>query len=236
MPTPAQAHLMRMTAAAESAAAAVDNPLALANGYELMLAKLANDRRRLKDVQSMELKAELKRELLPEYVPYVEGVLAAGAGVQDDVLMTVLIWRIDAGDSAGALEIARYAIAHRLSLPDQYQRTTATLIAEEVADAAKRARDGGQKADVATLQAVLELTSDQDMPDQVRAKLHKELGLAIGGGLTFDPPTSELIASGTAALDHLKRAMQLNDKVGVKKEIEKLERELKNAATGIAGS
>lgn len=236
MPTPAQAHFMRATAAAESSAAAEDNPLALATGYELMLHKLATDRRRLKEVQSMELKAELKRELLPEYVPYVEGVLAAGTGVQDDVLMTVLIWRIDAGDGRGAMEIARYAIAHQLSLPDQYQRTTSTLIAEEFADAAKRARDGGYPVDATALKDVLELTLGQDMPDQVRAKLHKEIGLSLSLSIVDQPLTPDVMITGAAALEHMKRAMELNDKVGIKKEIQKLERELKNATTSGAGS
>ena len=236
MPTPAQAHFMRATAAAETSAAAEDNPLALATGYELMLHKLATDRRRLKEVQSMELKAELKRELLPEYVPYVEGVLAAGTGVQDDVLMTVLIWRIDAGDGRGAMEIARYAIAHQLSLPDQYQRTTSTLIAEEFADAAKRARDGGYPVDATALKDVLELTLGQDMPDQVRAKLHKEIGLSLSLSIVDQPLTPDVMITGNAALEHMKRAMELNDKVGIKKEIQKLERELKNATASVAGS
>ncbi|MBI2382330.1 MAG: terminase endonuclease subunit [Gammaproteobacteria bacterium] len=218
MPSPAQAHFMRVTAAQASASAAVGEPLENATGYELMLAKLAADKRRLKDVQSMERKAEVKREILPEYAPYIEGVLSADSGVQDAVLMTVMVWGIDAGAYDDALVLARYAIKHRLKLPDQYQRTTATLIAEEFADAAKRARDGGDALDAAGLFAVEELTRDQDMPDEVRAKLHKEIGLALGE------------AQKPLALNHLKRAMQLNDKSGVKKDIEKLERELKNLA------
>ncbi|MFJ2428495.1 terminase endonuclease subunit [Pseudomonas sp. NPDC087804] len=236
MPTPAQAHFMRATAAAETSAAAEENPLALATGHELMLHKLANDRRRLKETQSTELKAEIKRELLSEYVPYVEGVLAAGTGVQDEVLMTVLIWRIDAGDGQGAIEIARYAIAHQLSLPDQFKRTTATLIAEEFADLAKRARDGGEPVDVTSLNTVLEITTGQDMPDEVRAKLHKEIGLAQRLSIGEPPFSDEQLALGHTALEHMKRAMQLHDKVGIKKEMEKLERELKNSTTSSAGS
>ena len=58
------------------------------------------------------------------------------------------------------------------------------------------------------------------MPDEVRAKLHK----AIGYGLAASDPAK--------ALDHLRRALQLFANVGVKKDIERLERELKNSATG----
>ena len=218
--SPARAQFIRAQAARASAVAAEDDPLALATGQELMLAKLAADRRHLKGVQSMERKAEVKRQLLPDYVPYVQGVLEADGGRQDDVLMSVLVWRIDAGDAQGALEIAAYAIRHGLKLPDQYQRTTATLIAEEFSDAAKRARDGGAVADTAVLHQVEEITRDQDMPDEVRAKLAKELGLAL------------MPQDLTLALDQLRRAMQLHDKVGVKKEIERIERELKNKAAG----
>jgi len=144
-------------------------------------------------------------------------VLSAGKGHQDDVLTTIMVWRIDAGDYAGALDIAAYAIPHKLTLPDQYQRPLATAIAEEVADAAKRARDGEQPFDLEILQRTAELTSGEDMFDQVRAKLHKELGLLLEG---FDKP---------AALTHLQRAMQLHDKVGVKKDIERIQRDMKNS-------
>lgn len=217
MTSPAKAHFMRVTAAQASASAAADDqPLENASAYELMLLKLAEDRRRLKEVQSMEAKAELKRKLLPDYAPWVEGAIAAGKGAQDDVLMTVMLWRIDAGDYNGALDIAEYALPYKLVMPDRYQRTTATTLVEEVADAAKRARDGKQPFDLDTLQRTAELTASEDMHDQVRAKLHKEIGLLLVG------------TDNAAALQHLQRATQLHDKVGVKKDIEKLEREQKN--------
>jgi hypothetical protein len=188
-----------------------------------MLLKLAEDKRRLKDIQSMERKAEVKRELLPEYQPWVEGVLAGQQGVQDDVLMTIMIWRIDAGDLSGALLIARYAIDHKLALPDQYKRTTACLIAEEVSDIALRdlaASEAGTlvvDANLLAAQLILleEMTAAEDMPDEVRAKLQKAIGYALR---SLDKP---------AALSYLNRAIQLHDKVGVKKDIERLEREIK---------
>lgn len=57
-----------------------------------------------------------------------------------------------------------------------------------------------------------------DMPDQSRARLHKSLGYV----LRESQPVS--------ALNHLKRAMQLDDKCGVKKDTEQLERKLRNAS------
>lgn len=220
MTSPARAHFMRATAAEASASADSGQPLD-ASAYDLMLLKLAEDRRRLKDVQSMEAKAELKRKLLPDYAPWVEGAVAAGKGAQDDVLMTVMLWRIDAGDFSGALDIAEYALPYQLVMPDRYQRTTATTLVEEVADAAKRARDGKLSFDIAILQRCQTLTAAEDMHDQVRAKLHKELGLLQEA---IDP---------AAALANLSRAKALHDKVGVVKDIERIEKAIKNnAATG----
>lgn len=220
MATPAAQARLRKLAALESARAAeTGEPLALATGYERMLVKLRSDQARLKQVQAMERKAQVKCEILPDYAPYIDGVLSANAGVQDAVLMTVMVWAIDAGDNALALRIAAYALAHKLALPDRYERTLGTLLAEEFADMALKAHTAGRAIDVDTLLSVGELVKGEDMPDEVRAKLHK----AIGYGLRESAPESAVI--------HLRRALELHDKAGVKKDIKQLERQLKKAAT-----
>lgn len=225
MSSPARKHYQRISATTSQAAEST-HTRSDATQYELMLYKLAEDKRRLHDIQSMERKAEVKRELLPEYEPWVEGVLKGEQGVQDDVLMTVMVWRIDAGDHVGALKIARYAIKHKLSMPDQYQRTTACLIAEEMADMAIKAHDGGIAINAEPLQQAAEITSEEDMPDEVRAKLYKAIGYAMSGEKTLMD----------RALEYLRRALNLHDKVGVKKDIERLERELKNSTNATGAS
>jgi hypothetical protein len=206
--TPARAHFIRLTAA--RAAADSDRTMAGATPYELMLAKLNADRRALKGVQSVARKVELKRKLLPEYADYVAGVLSGGRGAQDDVLVMVMIWRIDAQDFDGALEIASYALAHRLSLPDQFERSLASAVAEQFADAALSAFMDGASFGAAHLELTEQLTRDADMHDQVRAKLYKALGYALQD------------VDAQCALDYLRRALSLNDRVGVKKDIDRL--------------
>ena len=224
MKSPAQRHYERVSAELAAASAAPGGSLAGASAYELVLAKLATDRRRLKAIQSIERKIDVKRaELLPEYVDYVAGALNGGRGAQDDVLTTVMIWRVDAGDFAGALDIARYALAHRMTLPDQYDRPLATAIAEEFAQAALAAFKLGDTFDAGQLAEVMTLTGSADMHDQVRAKLHKALGKAL-------QETDQ-----TAALDHLRRALQLDERAGVKQDIARLETELSDAAGTKAG-
>lgn len=227
--TLARRHFQRVSAAQASASADAGEPIN-ANAYELQLIKLVEDRRRLKEVQSIERKIEIKRQLLPDYAPWVDGVLEAGRGGQDAVVMTVMVWRIDTGDFEGALQIARYALENGLVMPDQYQRDVATLVAEEVADQALAAFSAGKGFDAGVLSVTEGLTSGRDMPDEVRAKLHKALGLALTA-LAGEPPfaTAEAHGSATVALEHLRRAVHLHDRVGVKKDIERLERAIKNS-------
>jgi len=59
------------------------------------------------------------------------------------------------------------------------------------------------------------------MPDQSRARLHKALGYALRDN-----------DQAVAALNHLKRALQLDNNSGVKTDIKQLESRLRKAASG----
>ncbi|WP_455852557.1 phage terminase small subunit [Pantoea endophytica] len=213
--SPARQHRQRVQA---EQAARQGGSVRHASGYELMLMQLGEDRRRLKGIQSTVKKAEIKVEVLPKYVPWVDGVLAADGAQQDDVLMYVMLWRVDAGDYAGALAIGRYAIRHGWSMPQGFNRNVQTLLAEEMADAAKNALVAKTDFDPDLLMQTLDVIGDLDMPDQSRARLHKSLGWV----LRENQPVS--------ALNHLQQAMQLDERCGVKKDIEQLERKIRNAS------
>lgn len=224
MLSPAKRHFLRH----QAAHAASDEPQQQREGagaYELMQAQLIEDRRTLHGIQSVEQKAKVKAQMLPKYVPWIQGVLESGNGAPDEVLTTVMVWFLDAGGWRAALEIAEYVLKHGLAMPDRYKRESAVVLAEEIADQALKllaAPDTAGSVDLGALQTVDRLVDGRDMPDQVRAKLHK----AIGYTLRLNPD----IEQQGRALDHLRRALQLHDKVGVKKDIEILERELSKAA------
>ena len=223
MKSPAQRHFLRAVAAL-AAAAAAPAVQSHANGYELMLAQLIEHLRRLKQVQSIERKVELKRKLLADYADWTAGVLAGGAGTQDDVLVTVMMWHIDVGDLDAALSIAQYAIKHGLTMPDQYRRSLPCAVAEEVAEVVLKRLAAGEPVDSEQVERgalfdVLQLTDGHDMPDEVRAKLYKAIGYSYQSADRLE-----------AALSALQRAVELHGKVGVKKDIERLEREIKNKA------
>jgi hypothetical protein len=186
MISPARSHRQRMSAhLAHEAAKAGFAPLKNAKPYELMLAKLDADMRRLKGIQSIERRIDLKRQILPEYDSWVNGVIGSNSGEQDDVLMTVMVWHIDAGNIPRALELARYALEHDLKLPARYARTLPCLFAEEIAAAAKR-----YEPDVALLLEAERMTAEYDMPDPVRAKLKRAIERALKnkGGASSAPP------------------------------------------------
>jgi hypothetical protein len=225
----AQRHRLKALASQEAAAASPAVSMAGGTAYEMQLAQLLQHRLRLKQIQSNEGKAALKLQLLPEYVPYVDGVLAAGNGAQDEVLTTIMIWRIDAGDYTGALDIAAYVLQHNLLMPDRFERTTGCLVAEEIAEGALISQKASGGFDLAVLHRTMELTAEQDMPDEVRAKLYLATGRATVAGLTADNPGQP--GKVMAGIELLKRAIELNGSCGGKKDLEGAERLLKKIAS-----
>lgn len=230
--TLAQRNQLRKRAAQEAAAAAPAALMDGATGYEVMLAKLQQDQFRLKQIQGNEAKAKLKVELLPEYVPYVEGVLSAGQGAQDAVLVTLMVWRFDAADFEGGLQIAEYVLRHQLLMPDRFNRTTGCLVAEEVATAALNAQKASKPFPLAILNRTAELTADQDMPDEARAKLVLAQGRAQLAQLDYEAEklTQDEQAWLQFGIDLLKRAIELHNSCGGKKDLERAERLLKKHA------
>lgn len=212
---------------------------AQASEYELQRAQLGDDIRQLKTIQSVEAKIELKHKLLPKYDPWVEGIIAGakgddgnfqpGKGIQDDILIHTMIWAIDTGDIARAMPRAEYALRYELDLPSRFDRTLGCLVAEEFAENALRAAAQDEPIDLESLLEIEALTEAEDMPDQARAKLHKAIAQAIviPDADAQSGPAGGRRAAIEAALAHFRRALALHDKVGVKKDIERLDRELK---------
>lgn len=212
---PARAHRQRVLAAMRGEKDEVLDARAETQ-YELMLMQLAEHRRRLKQIQSIERKIEVKRQFLPEYEPYVQGVLQGNSGRQDDVLMTILVWYIDAGEIGKALPLAEYALQHELQTPDRYERSTACLVAEEIADTALKLMDSESAVSADLIGQAISITEEHDMFDQVRARLLKAYGMSLTKA-----------GNQPAAIEPLKRALELDERSGVKKLIEQTEREIK---------
>lgn len=223
--TPAQRHQLKVRAAADAAARSDSHgDMQGATTYELQLIQLKQDQLHLKQYQSLDAKAKLKPELLQKYDAYIDGVLAADRGVQDEVLTTLMVWHFDCHSFATGLRIAGYALKHNLVMPDRFARTTATLVAEEVANAALTALRAGQPFALPVLAEASDLTADRDMPDEVRAKL------LMASALALQPDEASPLATLEQAGILLTEAIRLHDRVGAKKDLERIERWLKKHA------
>ena len=238
--SPALAHRQRVLASLASGAAAsptgapaMPETGPAASEYAQLLMALGEDLRRLSNIESIDRKIEAKRGMIAAYLPWVRGAMDGAVGTQDEIVSTMLIWATDIADWDLALQLAGYVLRHGIALPERYSRKPVTLIAEEFAEAGLK---NPPAINLETLQAVSALTHDHDMHDQVRAKLLKAIGLALKAKAEdFDPTAESAVAGGKAALiegaiTNLRAALAKDAKVGAKKLIEGLERELKQLA------
>lgn len=221
MLTPARMHFEKVMA--ERRGHNSESNLQERTAYEQMLYRLRLDKSSLKNVQSDSAKAELKRKLLPNYQAWIDGVLASDTGLSDEVLTTVMIWSADCGNIADALRVGEYVLRHKLPMPDQYRRTAATVLVEEICNpvlAAFKANPANALVSIDLLTGLQGITANEDMPDQVRAKLFKALGFTLR--LDQEPESLE------RALSCLREAMLLDPKkAGVTRDIENLGRDIK---------
>lgn len=221
MLTPAQRHFQRVMA--ERRGQADEESDIQRTAHEQILHRLRMDLSRLSGVQSEETKAEMKKSMLPEYEGWIEGTLDGDSGRQDEVITRLMVWAIDCRDYALALRLGRYVVRHGLTLPDNFNRTAATFLTEEmskpVLTIAAADADADLSSSVAVLDEVAEIVADSDMPDVVRAKLCKARALARRGGTD--------ITTKAEALALFREALTRNPNAGVKKEIATLAREVK---------
>ncbi len=209
--------------------------------YAALRVLLHDDIRKLADVQSIEARNPMKADMAKAFAAWIEGVLKAseqGHAAQDEILVTNMIWAIDYRDFDYALTIAAHVLKFDLTLPERYSRTAACFVAEEIATVAL----GNHEA--VTLEQLLRahaMTESADMPDPARAKLHKALGRAYERRAEgFDPAADSAPAGGKAAYveqahEHYVRALALYREIGVKKDIERVDRALKKLQEPAAG-
>lgn len=230
MLTPAQRHFQKVMA--ERRGLADEESDIQRTAHEQILHRLRMDLSRLSGVQSEETKAEMKKSMLPEYEGWIEGTLDGDSGRQDEVITRLMVWAIDCRDYALVMRLGRYVVRHGLTLPDNFNRTAATFLTEEISKPlltlAAADADADLSSGIAVLDEVAEIVADSDMPDVVRAKLCKARALSRRGATD--------IATKAEALALFREALTRNPNAGVKKEIATLAREVKKlSADGGAG-
>lgn len=173
--------------------------------------KFFNDWQQLSNLQSHSKKNELKAEFLPHYIPYIEGVIASGVGVQNDMLLILMVWALDVHEFDLASNIAEFALLNDMVMPEPFSRDVATVYAENLANELLTHNLVVEKE---LLQKAIDITQDYDMPDQVRAKLYR----VYGDSLKTEEPKQAITAYETA--------LKLDEKVGVKTLLTNLKKQL----------
>jgi hypothetical protein len=221
MLTPAQRHFQKVMA--ERRGQADEESDIQRTAHEQILHRLRMDLSRLSGVQSEETKAEMKKSMLPEYEGWIEGTLDGDSGRQDEVITRLMVWAIDCRDYVLAMKLGRYVVRHGLTLPDNFNRTAATFLTEEMSKPlltlAAADADADLSSGIAVLDEVADIIADSDMPDVVRAKLCKARALARRGATD--------ITTKAEALALFREALTRNPNAGVKKEIATLARDVK---------
>lgn len=188
--TIARTHFLKHQAQAAAEQAAEYGGMQNLNAYEQQLLQLNSDRQHLKNMQSDKLRTEYKAQQLPQYLPYVRGILQARPNVPDEVVTEVMVWAVDTGNFNVALDVAEYVLPANLPMPDRFGRNVASFITEDTADRilsqlSNLSMDDLNVVYLPVLVRLENLISRQDlpndvkdMPDQVKAKLYLVLGRA----------------------------------------------------------
>lgn len=207
--------------------------------YAALRVLLHENLRQLSDIASIEARNPKKAEFAKAFAPWIEGVLLAGMegqAAQDEILIQNMIWAIDYRDFDYALELGAHALQHNLVLPERFNRTVACFLLEEIATISI---DHGDLVPHDTLLKVGSLASQHDMPDPAKAKFMKAVSRSFARRADeFDPSADNAPAGGKtafvdAALSAARRALELDRNVGVKKDIQQLESQLKKLAADI---
>lgn len=181
--------------------------------YQLQLLELKNDKSLLSNIKSDQSKALAKANLIPKYLAYVNGVIAANTKVEDEIVTTIMLWCLDAGWFEQGLEIAKFALDHGLDMPDSFSRDTPSIVAEEIANAALSKIKANETFDLNTLLCAEQMTEGFDLHDPIRAKLYCAIGKLFLAQNDFPP-----------AIEYMKKAIAKKDNVGCKQDLERAEK------------
>lgn len=208
------------TTAEIAAAEAGGADLGSLSAYQRLLKNLHDDKVLLKSVSSIADKVHIKKQALPAYQEWIDGITAAGTVQADDrIAATIIVWMIDCGLLDEAMPLADVLIHSSLESADEYSRSMPEIIVEQMAAQI----ESGSEISAENLKTLIEWATAKkedglheiNLADVIRAKLLKAAG-----------EKAEAADDNETALTLYRQAVGYNDKAGVKKRIEALEKQL----------
>lgn len=193
-----------------SSATALTSPANGQKHLKLMEDALAVDLARISEINSHELRRQLKREeLLPKYQEYVQRYRDSGLSFPNSVLMYVLIWLFDTADFEKGLELADFAISQDQALPERFNRDIPTFVADEVIDWAEAEYKAKRSPEPYLSNLLPRVDGEWALYERIPARYHKLLGV-----LAMDR------RDWPVAIQHMERAIALHDAIGVGTKLE----------------
>lgn len=180
--------------------------------YESVLVmRFKNDLGCIRQIKSRIRRIERKQSILSDYQAWLDDFLNRQCWENSEANMFVwlLLWHIDVGDWQRSLVLARLALSAGFVSPKDFARTLAETVCEEIADGILKTAEPSLHTEV--LETLAVLVAEEDMTDQITAKLYKARGLAR---LATEPET---------ARELFLQALKLDPDAGVKRLLKLLE-------------
>lgn len=188
-----------------SSATALASPANGQKHLKLMEAALEVDLQRIGEINSHELRRQLKlEELLPKYQEYVQQYRDSGLSFPNSVLMYVLIWLFDTAEFDKGLELADFAISQGQVLPECFNRDIPTFVADEVIDWAEREYKAKRSPEPYLSDLLPRVDGEWTLFERIPARYHKQIGILALDQRDF-----------AKAITHFERAEALYEGIGV---------------------
>lgn len=103
--------------------------------FHQLKAALEVDLQRIKAEGNLEAKAALKRDLLPNYMPFITEYMDQGDDYPSTLAVQMLIWLFDLGEIEQALQLGKYLLATpKQDMPPAFNRDIPTFISDSIYD------------------------------------------------------------------------------------------------------
>ena len=219
---------MREAIAARNSAAVAEtqsiNPL-LAE----LESQLRADILEMKSMESMQHRAFAKKYKVPKYWHHVSGIISQDQAINDNITRLMLVWSFDAMLIDEFLQIAKYMLKFNIPMPADFNTSLSSFITDS--GRVMTAFEGNEqfKAITATqaesiYELIASITEPERQPnDQSYAKFLKELGKKV--------EDLESISALKRAKGYYEKALQLDEKVGVKQDLTRITKKIEELET-----
>lgn len=159
---------------AYSASTAFNSEANVLKAARLMQVRINDDLKRISAIKSIEGKAELKRQLISDYQPFVDSYINSGFVVENQVLTEYMVWCFDIGEIHTALAMSVIAIEQGLTMPERFKGNVPTFVVDAVLVWALVEVEQGHSIEPYFNQVLGNLLDGSwDIPDALKAKVYK---------------------------------------------------------------